>query len=94
MDPLRPFVRASLDYRTKLVHGRWRVVVFPDAGEAVGVFQSAAAAGHSLDADQPQDAGPDRSAERRARGKIRRFCAANRLAYLWSATYRATMLPG
>ncbi len=79
----------SLDYRTKLAHGRWRVVLYPDAGEAVATFQSAAAIGGSF-GGKPPDGRVDPSAERRARGKMCRYCAANRLAYLWSATYAST----
>jgi len=79
----------SLDYRTKLARGRWRVAVYPDAGEAVATFQSAAGIGPSYGVGSPAT-GADPSAERRAKRNIRRYCAANRLAYLWDATYAAS----
>ncbi len=68
----------------------WRLLVYADAGEATGTFQG-------LD-DQPiigggpawPDAPPGRSAEeagRRARAKVRRYCASNGLNRLGTLTY-------
>ena len=89
MDTVGPFVRASLDHRTKLARGRWRIALYPDAGEASAVFQGTAAVSRSFDVHRPTT-GPDPSADRRARRQIRRYCAANRLVYLWPATYAPT----
>ncbi len=68
----------------------WRLLVYRDAGEATGTFQG-------LD-DQPisgggpawPDLAPGRSAEeagRRARAKVRRYCASNGLNRLGTLTY-------
>ena len=67
--------------------GGWGFVLYPDAAEGGGSFRSAAAA--SLDgtsSDPPIDSRDD--AARRARGKVRRYCAANRLNRLGTLTYR------
>ncbi len=68
----------------------WRLTLYPDAAEAGGWFQSAlrrtpsfVSAGFAAD--------PVRSAEeagRRARGKVRRYCAANGLNRLGTLTFR------
>jgi hypothetical protein len=89
MDDVRPYVLASLDHRTKLARGRWRLVLYPDAGEAVATFQSAAGHPRSFGTAQPaSDAA--QVAARRARKQVRLYCASNRLAYLWTATYAPT----
>ena len=65
--------------------GGWGFVLYPDAAEGGGSFRSAApspAVGRSLD---PIDSRVD--AARRARGKVRRYCAANRLNRLGTLTY-------
>jgi hypothetical protein len=80
----------SLDDGTKLATGRWRLVVYPDAREAVGVFQSAREPIASFAAALDRDASPqvpDLSAAWRARTKVRRYCVANRLVYFWTLTY-------
>ena len=83
-----PHPRSSLEYGTKLVTptgGGWGFVLYPDAAEGGGSFRSAAsfpASGRSLD---PIDSRDD--AARRARGKVRRYCAANRLNRLGTLTY-------
>lgn len=77
---------ASLDYRTLLAQGRWRFVLYPDAGEAIGVFQSAAGFRSGFANERPSP-GDDRSADRRAKRKIKLYCASNRLGYLWDTTY-------
>jgi hypothetical protein len=82
--------RTSLEYGTKLVgprEGRWRFVLYPDAAEGGGAFRSSASesTGGSF---APPD--PDRTADdaaRRARSKVRRYCAANRLNRLGTLTY-------
>jgi hypothetical protein len=81
---------SSLDYGTKLgglTGPRWAFVLYPDAAEGGGSFRS--------NAREPSGAGPslpdrDRSAadaSRRARAKVRRYCAANRLNRLGTLTY-------
>ena len=84
-----PHPPSSLEYGTKLVEprmGGWSFVLYPDAAEGGGSFRSAASpspSGRSLD---PVDSRED--AARRARGKVRRYCAANRLNRLGTLTYR------
>ena len=66
--------------------GRWSFVLYPDAAEGGGSFRSAAPGsqgGRSLDPIDTRD-----DAARRARGKVRRYCAANRLNRLGTLTYR------
>jgi hypothetical protein len=93
----------SLDYSPKLARGYWRLRLYPDAGEAVATFQSAAGAssfgsaggsGALAAAAEPDGSPvaddnepPDGSAERRARRRVRLYCASNRLTYLWTLTY-------
>lgn len=65
----------------------WRLTVVPDAGEAGGSFQSPSL--RLSRASPGRD--PERSASegaRRARSKVRRYCAANRLNRLGTLTYR------
>jgi hypothetical protein len=87
--------RSSLEYGTKLVtpaKGRWTFVLYPDAAEGGGSFRSTlsdpdrgASGGPSPDPD-----GNEADAARRARGKVRRYCAANRLNRLGTLTYAGT----
>jgi hypothetical protein len=85
----KPEPRSSLEYGTKLVRpheGGWRFVLYPDAAEGGGSFRSAASpGGRSSWTDAPLDTRDD--ATRRARGKVRRYCAANRLNRLGTLTY-------
>ena len=85
MDP----VRSSVQYGTKLAApnmGRWTFVLYPDAAEGGGSFRSAArSSGGGYSVEPAADSRPD--AERRARGKVRRYCAANRLNRLGTLTY-------
>ncbi len=85
----------SLDSPTKLDRarvpdrgeGRWVLTLYPGAREAGGCFVSA---GRREDAGLLREPGPDRSADeaaRRARGQIRRYCAANWLNKLGTLTY-------
>ena len=67
----------------------WRLSVYEDAGEAGGCYQSNAPA--RLSQREGPAADPERAAAeaaRRARGKVRRYCAANRLNRLGTLTYR------
>jgi hypothetical protein len=79
--------RSSLDLPTKLdrarvpnvVESRWLLNLYPDAGEAGGCLQSPA---RPWDGRERFERDEDRStaeAVRRARGHVRRYCAANRL---------------
>jgi len=61
----------SLDSRTKLARGRWRVKVFPDAAEAVISRQSAEGRGGSFVWD-PRSDSPFDSAGARAARQVRR----------------------
>ena len=81
--------RSSLEYRTKLATpnmGGWTFVLYPDAAEGCASFHSAArSSGSGYSVEPAADSRPD--AERRARGKVRRYCAANRLNRLGTLTY-------
>jgi hypothetical protein len=66
--------------------GRWAFVLYPDAAEGGGSFRSASApGGQAYAAEGSADTRDD--AVRRARGKVRRYCAANRLNRLGTLTY-------
>lgn len=70
------------------VRSGWRLSVYPEAGEAAGCWQSSAPARLVLREGPAAD--PERAASeaaRRARGKVRRYCAANRLNRLGTLTY-------
>jgi hypothetical protein len=90
-----PHSRSSLDSPTKLDRARvaprgrarWLLTLYPDACEAGGCLQSA---GGSSGGDSWWEPEPGRSAfeaARRARGQVRRYCAANRLNRLGDVTY-------
>lgn len=87
--------RSSLESPTKLdraavpneVESRWLLNLYPDAGEAGGCLQTATRHGSG---PSPFERDVDRSqteAARRARGHVRRYCAANRLNRLGTLTY-------
>lgn len=66
----------------------WWLSVYPDAREAGGQFVSTIRARGGTSGGTPD---PERSAAeaaRRARGQVRRYCAANRLNRLGTLTYR------
>ena len=95
MDTPRPKAASSLDSPTKLdrarvpnvVEARWLLNLYPGAAEAGGCLQTA---GNPPDGVEPFGRGDDRSmveAVRRARGHVRRYCAANRLNRLGTLTY-------
>jgi len=81
-------VAVGLNHRRGLSQrGYWTLTLYPEAGEAGGCFQSAR--GERL-GDRPRATDPRRAgaeAARRARGRIRRYCAANRLNRLGTLTY-------
>lgn len=66
--------------------GGWSFVLYPDAAEGGGSFRSVASPSPSARTLDPLDSRED--AARRARGKVRRYCAANRLNRLGTLTYR------
>lgn len=66
--------------------GGWSFTLYPDAAEGGGSFRSAAPGSQGKRALDPIDTRDD--AARRARGKVRRYCAANRLNRLGTLTYR------
>jgi hypothetical protein len=85
-----PSHRSSLEYGTKLVRpreGRWSFVLYPEAAEGGGSFRSAASesSGGSFAIQDADCTAAD--AARRARSKVRRYCAANRLNRLGTLTY-------
>ncbi len=69
--------------------GGWSLSLYPGAGEAGGCLVSPCARTHSVvprgGARDPQRAAAE--AGRRARGKLRRYCTANRLNRLGTLTY-------
>jgi len=70
--------------------GRWVLNLYPDAREAGGCFVGAKRAGNPW-GPRGLEADPERSAaegQRRARGQIRRYCAANQLNRLGTLTYQ------
>jgi hypothetical protein len=83
---------SSLEYGTKLVsapRARWSFSLYPEAAEGGGSFRSASALdGSGGRPEIPDSWDPD--AIRRARGKVRRYCAANRLNRLGTLTYAGT----
>ena len=87
MEAFRP--GSSLEYGTKLVSpgtGGWGFALYPDAAEGGGSFRSASKSSGGWYAVEP--AADNRAdAMRRARGKVRRYCAANRLNRLGTLTY-------
>lgn len=72
------------------VRAGWSLSLYPAAGEAGGSFQSSRRAPVVLVPGAPaKDPGRARAeAARRARAKVRRYCAANRLDKLGTLTYR------
>ena len=74
--------------RTPLQQARWVISLYPDAGEAGG---SLSYAGRPPASRGFGSGDPDRAkaeAARRARTKVRRYCASNRLNRLGTLTYR------
>jgi hypothetical protein len=81
---------SSLEYGTKLVRpneARWSFVLYPNAAEGGGSFRSTArdGVGGDLPPAEPERTAAD--AARRARTRVRRYCAANRLNRLGTLTY-------
>jgi hypothetical protein len=87
------WVGSSLEYGTKLVgqrEARWSFVLYPDAAEGGGSFRSTAREAVGGDSPAPDPARNAADAARRARAKVRRYCAANRLNRLGTLTYAGT----
>jgi len=93
------FGSSRLDLATKLgrnVPDGWWAVVYPSAGEAVVSFRRGQQTDQRLGAawnGAPEEAPVDRAvseAVRRARGHVRRYCAANGLDRLATLTYRGS----
>jgi hypothetical protein len=81
--------RSSLEYGTKLdepKQGSWVFRLYPDAAEGGGSFRSAGDPASPSPYPQPLTDYRD-DAARRARGKVRRYCAANGLNRLGTLTY-------
>ncbi len=84
-----PRTRSSLEFGTKLggpKEARWSFALYPEAAEGGGSFRSLGPRTRALE----HLADPDRiasDAARRARAKVRRYCAANRLNRLGTLTY-------
>lgn len=80
--------RDAVDRLGDQVQAAWVLRLYPDAGEAGGCFQ-AAREGRRGGGGGPA-ADPERAAleaGRRARGRLRRYCAANGLNRLGTMTY-------
>ena len=81
--------RTQLEYGTKLVgvsRGYWGVDLFPEAAEAIAIFHPARRSASGGGWGDPEEA--SKVAARRARTRVRRYCAANRLNRLATLTYR------
>jgi hypothetical protein len=71
------------------VPGHWQLTVYPEAAEAGGCFVSAGLPRHEVGGGfGSYFESPDDKNDGRARGKIRRYGAANRLNRLGTLTYR------
>lgn len=85
-----PQAAPSLDVTTKL--GRveragWLLWLYPQAGEASGVFRPVGVSSAAMGAVPATAERSAIEAARRAGGKVRRYCAANRLNKLGTLTY-------
>ena len=81
---------SSLEYGTKLVgqnQARWSFSLYPEAAEGGGSFRSTARERSGGDGTAPDTDRSAADAARRARSKVRRYCAANRLNRLGTLTY-------
>jgi hypothetical protein len=81
---------SSLEYGTKLgvePRAHWGFVLYPDAAEGGGSFRSSARESSGGDGPAPDPERNVADAARRARAKVRRYCAANRLNRLGTLTY-------
>jgi len=75
---------------SRFIEGRWKLALYGDAGEASGSFHRVAMPTHRDSQRRHETKDPRRAKEegaRRARGRLRRYCAANRLNRLGTLTY-------
>jgi hypothetical protein len=70
-----------------VVESRWLLNLYPDAAEAGGCLQSRARPWDGREASERDEDRSTVEAVRRARGHVRRYCAANRLNHLGTLTY-------
>jgi hypothetical protein len=70
-----------------VVESRWLLNLYPDAGEAGGCLQSPARPWDGRERYERDEERSTAEAVRRARGRVRRYCAANRLNRLSTLTY-------
>jgi hypothetical protein len=70
-----------------VVEARWVLNLYPDAAEAGGCLQVAGRASLGREAFERDEDRSTAEAIRRARGHVRRYCAANRLNRLGTLTY-------
>jgi len=91
--PARAFVlsggrKDQFPIATHPIRGSWGLALYPEAGEAGGSWRGAGGSGGSGGGwlEDPERAADE--AARRARGKVRRYCAANRLNRFGTLTYR------
>lgn len=71
--------------RTPRQQATWQVSLYPDAGEAGGSLVCTGRSGSPVGSGDPERARAE--AARRARTKVRRYCASNRLNRLGTLTY-------
>ncbi len=72
-----------------LVQARWTFTLYPQAGEGGGCFAASGRDRGERAGVSPIRARSQQEAARRARAKLRRYCAANRLNRLGTLTYAA-----
>ena len=69
------------------IRGSWGLALYPEAGEAGGSWRGAVGSGGGVGWSEDSGRAVEEAA-RRARGKVRRYCAANRLNRFGTLTYR------
>jgi hypothetical protein len=77
----------AIDAATATAFVGWQVGLYPDAAEAIAVFRSGVRAWSGWGGDFQDPTASRRVAARRAKTKIRRYCAANRLNRLGTLTF-------
>jgi len=85
-----PPLSSSLESGTKLgaePRAHWRFVLYPGAAEGGGSFRSSTRESSGAEASAPNPERNAADASRRARAKVRRYCAENRLNRLGTLTY-------
>lgn len=85
-----PQAATSLELTTKLGAGDgagWRLHLYPEAAEASGAFRPSHPPNRRGGGGAGASGRSEEEAARRARGRVRRYCAANRLNRLGTLTY-------